>query len=117
MTMAILPKLRSKGVNLTAGVDNLVYTCPPNHTAKMTLLFIANVTGGNKTVTVKWHDITSGQNYYIVGGYVLSAYNFLKLSDGYLVMNAGDYMTITPEASSTMDATITVEEFYDPSNK
>lgn len=117
MTMAILPKLRSVGTNLVAGSANTVYTCPANHTAKVILLFVANATSGNKTVTIKWHDASSGQDYYIVGGYVVSAYNFLKLSEGYLVMNAGDYMVITPEAGSTMDSTVTVEEFYDPSNR
>lgn len=115
--MAILPKLRSIGTNLTAGSANTVYTCPANHTAKMVLLFVANATSGNKTITIKWHDASSGQDYYIVGRYVVSAYNFLKLSEGYLVMNAGDYMVITPEAGSTMDSTVTVEEFYDPSNR
>ncbi len=116
MTMAILPKLRSVGTKLVAGTATNVYTCPPNYTAQMSLLFIANTTSGNKTVTIKWHDVSSNQDYFIVGGYVISAYGFLQLSDGKLVLNAGDYMMVTAESGSVMDATVTVEEYFDPAN-
>lgn len=117
MTMAILPKLRSVGTNLTPGVATLVYTCPPNYTCQMSLLFVANAGSGNKTVSIKWHDVSSNADYFIVGGYVVSAYNFLQLSDGKLVLNAGDYIMVTSEAGSTMDATVTVEEYFDPANR
>jgi hypothetical protein len=109
-------KARSVGTNLTAGVANTIYTCPPNHTAKVELLFVANTTGGNKTVTIKWHDASLGTDYYIVGGYVISAYGYLKLDGSYLALSAGDYMMVTPEAGSTMDATVSVEEYFDPAN-
>jgi len=111
------PKLRSVGTNLTAGAANTVYTCPANHTVKVELLFVASNTSGNKTVSIKWHDNSAGTNYFIVGGYTISAYNFLKIDGSYLVLNAGDYLVITPEAGSTMDATISVEEYFDPMNK
>lgn len=110
------PKLRSVGTNLTAGAANTIYTCPANHTAKVELLFIANTTSGNKTVSIKWHDTSLGTDYFIVGGYTLSAYNFLKIDGSYLVLNAGDYLVVTPEAGSTMDATVSVEEYFDPMN-
>lgn len=117
MTMAILPKLRSVGTNLTAGVGNQIYICPPNYTAQISLLFIANAGSGNKTVSLKWHDVSSAADYFIVGGYVISAYSYLQLSEGKLVLNAGDYLIATPEAGSTMDATITIEEYFDPANR
>jgi hypothetical protein len=117
MTMAILPKLRSKGTVLTAGSANTIYTCPANHTSKVVLLFVSNHTSGNKTIVIKWYDASANQEYTIVGGYVISGYNFLKFDGSYLVLNAGDYMTVTPESGSTMDATVTVEEFFDPSNR
>jgi hypothetical protein len=110
------PKLRSVGKNLTAAAANTIYTCPANHTAKVELLFIANTTGGNKTVSIKWHDTSLGTDYFIVGGYVISAYSFLKIDGSYLVLNSGDYMVVTPEAGSVMDATVSVEEYFDPMN-
>ncbi len=76
------PKIRSIGTNLTAGVDNTVYTCPDHYIAKMTLLFVSNHGGNNKLISIRWHDVTTGLDYYIVGGYVLSANGYLKLSEG-----------------------------------
>lgn len=111
------PKLRSIGTNLIAGAANRVYTCPTNHTAKVELLFVANTTSGNKTVSIKWHDTSLNTEYFIVGGYTISAYNFLKIDGSYLVLNAGDYLVITPEAGSIMDATVSVEEYFDPMNQ
>ena len=110
-------RFRSVGKNLTAGSANTVYTCPANFTARVELLFVCNNTGGNKTVQINWHDESSGLNYAIVAGYVISAYNFLKFDQAYLVLNANDYIIITPEAGSTMDATVSVEEYFDPANK
>ena len=105
-------KFRSVGKILTAGADNIIYTCPSKYIARMVLLFVTNHGSGNKTVTVKWYDSSAGQSYYIVGGYVLTAYGYLKLDGSYLVLNPGDTLTITPEAGSTIDAAITVEEQY-----
>jgi len=107
------PKIRSIGTVLTAGSANTVYTCPPNYIAKMTLLFISNHGGNNKTVTVQWNDSSASQSYYIVGGYVLAATGYLKLDGSYLVLNPGDTVIVTPEAGATTDATITVEEHYE----
>lgn len=109
-------KSRSKGTNLTAGVANTVYTCPANYTSKMLLLFVANTTSGNKTVSISWYDSSEDETYAIVGGYVISAYNFLKMDGSYLTLNSGDYLTITPEAGSTMDCTVTIEEYFDPTH-
>ena len=105
-------KFRSVGKSLTAGADNIIYTCPSKYIARMVLLFVTNHGSGNKTVTVKWYDSSVGASYYIVGGYVLTAYGYLKLDGSYLVLNPGDTLTITPEAGSTIDAAITVEEQY-----
>lgn len=107
------PKIRSVGTVLVDGVANTVYTCPPNYIAKMTLLFVSNHGGNNKLVTIQWNDVSAGQSYYIVGGYVLAATGYLKLDGSYLVLNPGDTVVVTPEAGASCDTTITVEEFYE----
>ncbi len=107
------PKIRSVGLNLTAGSANTVYTCPDNFIAKMHLLFVSNHGGNNKIVSIEWHDVSTSGSYYIVGGYVLSANGYLKLDGSYLVLNPGDHVVVTPEAGSTMSTTVTVEEFYE----
>ena len=110
-------KSRSLGKHLVPGVENIVYTCPENFTAHIVLLFASNVGSGNKTITIKWKDGHSGVEYHIVGGYVISAYSFLKLDGSYLTLNAGDHICFIPEAASTIDATLTVEEYYDPTSR
>jgi hypothetical protein len=110
-------KSRSIGTNLTAGSANTVYECPSNWTAHMVLLFVTNHGSGNKTLTIEWYDSSTSTWYYILGGYTLNAYGYLMLADSYLVLNAGDKMRITPEAGSSMSATVTVEEYFDPANR
>ena len=108
------PKVRSLGKVLTAGSANTIYTCPENFVAKMVLLFIANHAGNNKTVQVQWTDVSASGTYHIVGGYVLASNAYLKLDGSYLVLNPGDTVLVTPETGSTMDATITIEEYFEP---
>lgn len=110
-------KSRSVGKHLPAGVETIVYTCPPNYTSHITLLFVSNLSSGNKTVTAKWFNSHSNEEYYIIGGYVISAYSFLKMDGSYLTLNAGDHICVTSEAGSTMDVTLTIEEFYDPTSR
>ena len=110
-------KSRSVGAHLTAGVENIIYTCPNNYTAHVVLMFVSNLGSGNQTIAAKWYNSHSGQEIYIIGGYVLSAYNFLKLDGSYLTLNAGDHICIIPEVGSTMDATLTVEEYFDPTSR
>jgi hypothetical protein len=107
------PKIRSIGTVCTSGVANVVYTCPDNYIAKMTLLFVSNHGGNNKLVTIQWFDSSANQSYYIIGGVVLAATGYIKLDGSYLVLNPGDTVIVTPEATSSMDATITVEEYYE----
>jgi hypothetical protein len=110
------PKIRSIGTICTSGVANVVYTCPDNHVAKMVLMFVSNHGGNNKLVTIQWYDASTNQTYYIVGGATLGATEYIKLDGSYLVLNPGDTFIVTPEATSSMDVTVTVEEYYDPLN-
>jgi hypothetical protein len=107
------PKIRSIGTVCTAGVANVVYTCPANYVAKLTLMFISNHGGNNKLVSLQWFDASADQSYYIIGGTTLSATGYIKLDGSYLVLNPGDTFTVTPEAGSSMDVTVTVEEYYE----
>jgi len=46
-------KSRSVGMQLTAGAENIVYTCPNNYTTHIVLLFAANKATGKRTLTIK----------------------------------------------------------------
>ena len=110
-------KSRSVSLHISPLVDNIAYTCPNNFTAHIVLLFISNLGSGNKTVTVKWYNSHLNDYFYIVGGYVIGAYGFLKLDGSYLTLNANDQIIFSSEAGSVMDGTLTVEEFYDPTRR
>ena len=93
----------------------MVYTCPDRFTAKVTLVFISNGTNGNVSVGLQWDDASNGASpYNLLTQYTISSYSFLKLSEGYLVMNAGDKLIVKTPSGSVIDAVVSVEEYYDP---
>lgn len=107
------PKVRSIGKVLTANTANTLYTCPDNFVAKVVLVIISNHTASNKTVSIEWRDDSAAAQYHIIGGYSISSKDFFKIDNSYLVLNPADTLIITPEAGSVMDATVTVEEYYE----
>jgi hypothetical protein len=116
VTQALNPRLKTVGANLTAEVEKIVYTCPNNFTAKVELVFVTNNSNSNRAITIKWYDYTMDEDYNIAPAYVISAFSFLQLSDGYLILNSGDQLKFTSAASSNMSAIVSVEEYFDPAN-
>jgi hypothetical protein len=116
VTQAILPRLKTVGVNLTAEVEKTVYTCPNNFTSKVDLIFVANNTNGNKTVTITWHDHTTNESYNIAPEFEIGGYEFLKLSDAYLILNSRDELRFTSSAGANMSVIVSIEEYFDPAN-
>lgn len=110
-------KSRSKGVHLVPGVDTTCYTCPVNYTTHIRSIFVANLGVGNKTVSIGWYNNNTNDSFYLVGGYVINAYGYLAIDNSYFTINAGDYIFMQSEANSTMDATVTVEEYFDPTSR
>jgi hypothetical protein len=99
----------SIGKLLTAGVANTLFTVPAGYKAEVSLLFISNHTGNNKTISAYWqhaHDIT--HQIRIIDGYPLAATEFIKFDGSTIVMQAGDSMVLTPEAASAMSAIATI---------
>ena len=97
------------GKNLTAGSANTVYTVPKGCKAIATLLFIANGGGSTASVSAGWHDISYGSTVIIAGSKSLGAGDYIQFSNGRMVMDEGDYLTVTPAAGSTMSVIFTVE--------
>ena len=106
-------KLRSIGHFCTTTSRETIYTCPPNYTALVTLLFVSNTDTANRDVTVEWYHATENV-YYTVFTTSVSSKNFLQFSDGYMVLNAGDRLHITGGAANVIRAIISVEELFDP---
>jgi hypothetical protein len=97
------------GKNLTAGTANTLYTVPRAHKAIATLLFIAHGGGSSASVSAAWYDSSQAVSIVISGAKNLGAGEVLQFSDGRLVLDEGDSITVTPAAGSTFSAILTVE--------
>jgi len=99
----------------TENVDEVLYTCPSNCRAMMSLLFFSNA-NGNTTVDVNWLRKYGTEHIHIVGGKNMTSGEFVQFSDGIIVFEPGDQMTITPSGNITphIDALATVEEIFIP---
>jgi hypothetical protein len=97
------------GKNLTAGSSNTIYTVPKGCKAIATLLFIANGGGSTAAVTAGWHDVSQADTITIAGSKSVGAGDYLQFSDGRMVMDEYDYVTVTPASGSTFSVILTVE--------
>ena len=98
------------GGNLTAAIPTVIYTVPTGYYAKWNLMYLLNGTGSTKNITVTWRDSSTSTDIYILSDYGLTSKNYFKLDGGaYMVLEAGDYITMTSEAGSTMSYICTFE--------
>lgn len=114
MTTQTAPRLRSIGNTIDGAAVTTVYTCPANFTSKVTLVFISNRTNGNVVVRLSWDDASNGDPHNILSAYTIGGYQFLQLSDAYLVLNSGDRLEVETFAGAQIDVIVSCEEFYDP---
>jgi hypothetical protein len=97
------------GKNIVANTPTTVYKVPKGCKAILTLLYISNSTGSNKTVTAEWHDHSEGDDIVILSSTTLDAKKYIQLSDGRVVLDEYDYIEITTETGSTMSVILTME--------
>ena len=98
-----------------SGDTYTLYTCPPNCTAKVPLVFITNANG---TVTVEFriYKETTGVRYFIIGGKNLSLGDYIQLSHEIgIVLESGDSLEVKATgATVNVDALCTVVEQFKP---
>ena len=114
MTTALSSRLRSFGKTIDGAATTTVYSCPNNFTSKVTLVFISNRTNGNVVVQLEWDDVSNGGPHNILSAYTIGGYQFLQLSDAYLVLNSGDSLRVTTQSGAHIDVIVSCEEFFDP---
>ena len=114
MTTQFAPRLKSVGATIEGAATTTVYTCPANFTSKVTLVFISNRTNGNVVVKLEWVDSSNGGPHNILTAYTIGGYQFLQLSDAYLVLNSGDSLRVTTQSGANIDVIVSCEEFFDP---
>ena len=105
------PKLRSVGKQLTtSGAD--IYAVPVGFSSAVRSVFICNITGTDRHVTLDWYDGASSFN--ILGEKVVSANNYLNLTDIDLALSKGNKITGLAEANSAIEVIVSVNEYYTP---
>ena len=120
--MTIAKNSRTKSEIIACTTDDqaeTLYTCPANAKAHMSLLFITNASSNASDVNIQWYRASKTTSYFIIGGKNLTQGEFIKFDGAFIVLEAGDYITIetTDTAGSgvpDMDAFCTVEEFFIP---
>jgi len=120
MTIAKFSRTKSEIIACTTDdqVETL-YTCPSNAKAHMSLLFITNASANDTDLEVKWYRAADTTSYFILGSKNLGTGEFIQFTDAFIVLEAGDYITIEPSNTSgggtpIIDAFCTVEEFFIP---
>jgi uncharacterized protein YjlB len=98
----------SVGKLLTAGAATTLFTVPNGFKAEVSLLFISNHTGNNKTISAYWqHAHDPSHQIIIIDGYQLAATEFIKFDGSTIIMQAGDSIVLTAQAGSAMSAIAT----------
>ena len=120
--MTIAKNSRTKSEIVAISTDDVpltLYTCPANAKAHLSLLFITNASSNASDIDVQWYRASVATSFFIIGGTNLSQGEFLKIDNAFIVLEAGDYITVetTDTAGSGVpdtDAFCTVEEFFNP---
>jgi hypothetical protein len=100
----------SVGISPVANTLTTVYTVPTGYYAKFTVMYIHNTGGSTKHITVQWYDASTASTLDILTAYNLTTKQYLQF-DGvaYIVLEEGDRLQITTEASSTFSFIATFE--------
>ena len=120
--MTIAKNSRTKSEIVAISTDDVpvtLYTCPANSKAHMSLLFITNASSNASDINVQWYRASLATSFFIIGGKNLTQGEFIKFDGAFIVLEAGDYVTVetTSTAGSGVpdtDAFCTVEEFFNP---
>ena len=120
--MTIAKNSRTKSEIIAISTDDVpvtLYTCPANSKSHMSLLFITNASSNASDINVQWYRASLATSFFIIGGKNLTQGEFIKFDGAFIVLEAGDYVTVetTSTAGSGVpdtDAFCTVEEFFNP---
>jgi hypothetical protein len=100
----------SVGINPTAGTTTTVYTVPTGYYALFNLLYVHNTGANNKYLTVQWYDASADASIDILTQVPYTSKQYSQFSDAYVVMEEGDQLRVTPEATSSFAIIATFEQ-------
>ena len=100
----------SVGINPTANTLTTAFTVPTGYYAKFTVMYIHNTGGSTKHITVQWYDASAATTLDILTAYNLTSKEYLEFNGvAYIVLEEGDRLQITTEASSSFSFIATFE--------
>lgn len=98
----------------TSDEEVVLYTCPDNCRTKMQMLFLTNA-GGTVNVYAYWYRAEDNATYFILGGKNLSSSDFVLLWEDYIVLEAGDRLSVKAVGTGVdVSAICTAEEIFKP---
>lgn len=101
----------SVGVSPTANTLTTVYTVPTGYYAKFAVMYIHNTGGSTKHITVQWYDSSAATTLDILTAYDFTSKQYLQFDGAaYIVLEEGDRLQITTQASSTFSFIATFEQ-------
>jgi hypothetical protein len=94
----------------TAGT--VAYTCPANRTSTVIGVSVANIVAADVGVTVKAHDDSTGTISHVIKSFTVAEGSTLVLfgGDQKLVLETGDFISITGSSNTSLDSIVSVLE-------
>ena len=101
----------SVGLEPTANTLTTVYTVPTGYYANLVLIYIHNIGGSTKNITIVWNDASAASSHDILTDVNFTSKQYLsKFSkENYVVFEEGDKLQVTTEAGSTFSVFATFE--------
>jgi len=101
------------GHNEGTGVED-VYVCPPNCTAEITYILVANGGGSTNAVTIQWYVAADSYTSHFLNDKSLAGGGYHEFNGIDLVLQAGDKIQVVPNATGHIDSIVTVTEIFRP---
>ncbi len=101
----------SVGLEPTANTLTTVYTVPTGYYANLILIYIHNIGGSTKNITIVWNDASAASSHDILTEVTFTSKEYLtKFSkENYVVFEEGDKLQVTTEAGSSFSVFATFE--------
>jgi len=107
-------KKRTLAAELTTSNAD-IYTVPPRHSADIYSIYINNATGSAVTFSLDWYDSASTTFYTLAETVRLEPNSLLQITDYPVFLKKNDKLRGLASASSAVNISIAVEEYYDTS--
>jgi hypothetical protein len=94
---------------------NDIYTCPPNCSAEVNYILIANgASSGSNSVTVQWYVLADTYTSHFLSDKSLAHDEYQEFPQIQLVLSPGDKLQLQSSQAGHIDSIITVTETFVP---